>query len=42
MILVVIEAVKGGKHGVEVLPHLETNDSTGEYLKLLQTKYFGK
>lgn len=42
VILVVIEAVKGGKHGVEVLPHLETNDSTGEYLKLLQTKYFGK
>ena len=42
VILVVIEAVKGGKHGVEVLPELETNDSNGEYLKLLQTKYFGR
>ena len=42
VVLVVIEAVKGGKHGVEVLPNLVTNDQTGEYLKLLQTKYFGR
>ena len=41
VILIVIEAVKGGKHGVEVLPELETNDVKGEYLQLLQTKYFG-
>lgn len=42
VILVIIEAVKGGKHGVEVLPELETNDVKGEYLQLLQTKYFGQ
>lgn len=42
VILIVIEAVKGGKHGVEVLPELETNDVKGEYLQLLQTKYFGR
>ena len=38
--LVVIEAVKGGKHGVEVLPQLQTNDAKGDYLELLRTKYF--
>lgn len=32
-ILVVIEAVKGGKHGVNVLPNLTTNDRNGEYLQ---------
>ena len=32
-ILVVIEAVKGGKHGVTVLPNLTTNDKSGEYLQ---------
>lgn len=42
VVLVVIEAVKGGKHGIEVLPELETNDINGEYLQLLQTKYFGR
>lgn len=42
VVLVVIEAVKGGKHGIEVLQHLETNDNDGEYLKILQTKYFGR
>ncbi len=42
VILIVVEAVKGGKHGVEVLPELETNDVKGEYLQLLQTKYFGR
>lgn len=40
IVLVVIEAVKGGKHGVEVLPDLITNDKKGDYLKELQTKYF--
>lgn len=42
VVLVVIEAVKGGRHGIEVLPELETNDLDGNYLKTLQTKYFGK
>lgn len=32
-ILVVIEAVKGGKHGVIVLPNLVTNDKDGTYLQ---------
>lgn len=32
-ILVVIEAVKGGKHSVTVLPNLITNDRSGEYLQ---------
>ncbi len=32
-ILVVIEAVKGGKHSVNVLPNLVTNDRNGEYLQ---------
>ena len=32
-ILVVIEAVKGGKHGVLVLPNLVTNDKDGDYLQ---------
>jgi len=42
VVLVVIEAVKGAKQGVEVLPALETNDKNGEYLKILQTRYFGR
>ena len=37
--LIVIEAVKNGKHEVKVLPELVTNDANGEYLKLLHTKY---
>ena len=32
-ILVVIEAVKGGKHGVLVMPNLTTNDKNGDYLQ---------
>ena len=32
-ILVVIEAVKGGKHSVNVLPNLVTNDKNGDYLQ---------
>lgn len=39
VILVVIEAVKGGKHGIEVLPNLITNDLKGDYLSLLHTRY---
>ena len=32
-ILVVIEAVKGGKHGVEVMPSIVTNDKDGNYIE---------
>ncbi|MBE7074117.1 MAG: hypothetical protein E7379_03395 [Clostridiales bacterium] len=39
VVLVVIEAVKGGKSGVTVLPQLTTNDKDGKYLEILQTKY---
>ena len=39
VVLVVIEAVKGGKHGVKVLPELITNEENGEYLEKLHTKY---
>ena len=39
VVLVVIEAVKGGKKGVKVLPQLTTNDMDGKYLEILQTKY---
>lgn len=39
---IVVEAVKGGKHGVEVLPELVTNDKKGDYVKFLQTRYVGK
>ena len=42
VVLVVIEAVKGGKQGVEVLPALDTNKKNGSYLKALQTKNFLK
>lgn len=40
--LIVIEAVKGARHGVKVLPNLVTNDIDGQYLKILQTRYFLK
>lgn len=36
-VLVVIEGVKGGKHGVEILPTLTTNDKEGNYLDELKT-----
>ncbi len=36
---IVIEAVKGGKSGVKVLPELVTNEASGEYLENLHTKY---
>ncbi|MBQ8909298.1 MAG: methyltransferase [Clostridia bacterium] len=39
VVLVVIEAVKGGKSGVQVLPQLTTNEKDGKYLEILQTKY---
>ena len=39
VILVVIEAVKGGKSGVKVLPELITNEESGDYLEKLHTKY---
>lgn len=40
-ILVVIEGVKGGKHSVEVLPKLVTNDKNGDYLqKVKDGKWF--
>ena len=39
VVLVVIEAVKGGRSGVKVLPALQTNDLEGNYLEKLQTKY---
>ena len=42
VVLVVIEAVKGAKQGMEVLPALQTNDKNGDYLKILQTRYFGR
>ena len=35
-ILVVIEAVKGGKHSVQVLPNLVTNDKSGEYIQKIK------
>ena len=38
--LVVVEAVKGGKFGVKVLPNLVTNKSDGEFLEELKTKKF--
>ena len=38
-ILIVIEAVKDGRSGVEVLPNLVTNDKEGSYLETLHTKY---
>lgn len=39
VVLVVIEAVKGGKSGVKVLPELVTNEEDGQYLEKLHTKY---
>ncbi len=40
VVLVVIEAVKNGGHGVKVLPNLVTNDQSGEYIEKLHTKNF--
>lgn len=40
VVLVVIEAVKGGKCGVKVLPNLSTNDQGGKFLEKLQTRNF--
>lgn len=38
-ILVLVEAVKGGKEGVIILPTLITNDKNGEYLYTIQKIY---
>lgn len=40
IVLVVIEAVKGGNAGVKVLPNLVTNEQDGKFLKKLQTRNF--
>ena len=40
VVLVVIEAVKGGKEGVTVLPNLVTNDKNGDYYQKLNTRNF--
>ncbi len=40
VVLVVIEAVKGGKSGVKVLPNLTTNKRDGKFLEKLQTRNF--
>lgn len=37
-ILVVIEGVKGGKHGVSVLPSLITNNKNGNYIHEIQSR----
>ena len=39
VVLVVIEGIKGGKYGIEILPNLITNDADGKYIETLQTKY---
>ncbi len=38
--LVVVEAVKGGKHRVKILPNLVTNTEDGEFLEELKTRKF--
>lgn len=38
-ILVLIEAVKGGKEGIQVLPTLITNDKDGDYIYNIQKLY---
>lgn len=40
VVLVVIEAVKGGKEGVKILPNLVTNDKKGDYYQKLNTRNF--
>ncbi len=40
IVLVVIEAIKGGKSGVKVLPNLVTNEQDGKFLEKLQTRNF--
>lgn len=40
VVLVVVEAVKGGAAGVKVLPNLVTNDEKGDYLEKLHTRNF--
>ena len=38
-ILVLIEAVKGGKEGIKILPTLITNDKDGSYIYTIQKLY---
>lgn len=40
VVIVVIEAVKGGNAGVKVLPNLVTNEQDGKFLEKLQTRKF--
>lgn len=35
-----IEGIKGGAHGLKILPNLVVNEKDGSYLKALHTKYF--
>ena len=41
-ILFVVEAVKGGKSGVKVLPNLVTNDSDGNYIQEIKDGIWSK
>lgn len=40
VVLIIVEAVKGGKSGVKVLPNLVTNEQDGKFLEKLQTRNF--
>lgn len=40
-ILVLVEAVKGGKEGITILPTLITNDKNGDYIYTIQKLYKG-
>ncbi|MDD3862974.1 MAG: SAM-dependent methyltransferase, partial [Clostridia bacterium] len=41
-ILVLVEAVKGGKEGVKILPILITNDKDGKYLEKIKNLKLNK
>lgn len=41
VILFVVEAVKGGKEGVKVLPNLITNDKNGDYIEKIKQGVWG-
>lgn len=40
--LILVKAVKGAKYGVKVLPNLVTNEESGDYLEILNTKNYLK
>ncbi len=42
VVLFVVEAVKGGKPGVKVLPNLRTNDADGKYIEEIKTGVWSK